>query len=120
MDELIKKAFLTALKTRLKKADLPILFNLFWTEYMIPCGTTHAHTIDMKGSSYKKLSAFLSAMAEEGFVTVEEISSGVHHIVDMNRYVDVGVWVWMFVCGYLCGYLCGFVCAFSICVCVCI
>jgi len=65
MDELIKKAFLTALKTRLKKPDLPKLFNLFWADYVLPCGT---QSLDIKYSTYKKLSTFYLQWLKKGLL----------------------------------------------------
>jgi len=42
-------------------------------------------SLDVKKSSYKKLSKFLAAMQQRGFVQVKELSKGVESIVSIDR-----------------------------------
>lgn len=83
MDEFLKTAFLTSLKTLVKKEDMPILFNTFFADYVMPCDKDNV--IDIKKSSYKKTGNFLIAMAESGLISIEELSPGVHQVLDLDR-----------------------------------
>ena len=66
MDNLIETAFLQALKTTAKKVELPLLTSTFFRQHMVPaCPNEIGGPIDMKKSSYKKLSKFLTKMMEE-------------------------------------------------------
>uniref|UniRef100_A0A7S4PA19 SUI1 domain-containing protein n=1 Tax=Paramoeba aestuarina TaxID=180227 RepID=A0A7S4PA19_9EUKA len=87
MDERIRVAFLNALKVKLKKTDLPILINVFWGEYVIPC-TPEGSPIDIKQSSFKGVRKFLEGMEEKKVVRVEEPSPGVHQIVSFDKSVQ--------------------------------
>ena len=71
------------------------------------------HSLDVKKSSYKKLSKFLNAMEQRGLVVVKELSKGVESIVSINYehdeyavspYTDysASLAVWRF-CPTLCG-----------------
>jgi len=42
-------------------------------------------SLDVKKSSYKKLSKLLAAMQQRGFVQVKELSKGVESIVSIDR-----------------------------------
>jgi len=42
-------------------------------------------SLDVKKSSYKKLSKFLTAMQQRGFVQVKELSKGVESIISIDR-----------------------------------
>jgi translation initiation factor 2D len=50
---------------------------------MIPACPTN-QSIDVKKSSFKKLSTFLSVMAQEGIIKVKEQIKGVESIVEVN------------------------------------
>ena len=66
MDNLIEIAFLQAIKTTAKKIELPVLTSTFFRQHMVPaCPIEIGGPIDMKKSTYKKLSKFLSKMMEE-------------------------------------------------------
>ena len=66
MDELIHNAFLQSLRTTAKKLELPVLTSTFYRQHMLPaCPSEIGGPIDLKKSSYKKLSKFLSKMMEE-------------------------------------------------------
>ena len=86
MDERIRRAFLNALKAKLKKGDLPILINVFWGDFVIPCAAEGA-PVDLRHSSYKKLTKFLEVMAEKGIVKIEEPSPGVHQITSFDKSI---------------------------------
>lgn len=67
MDKLLEYCFLKACKTSLKQGDLPIITSTFFKNHVIgvcPPGKT----VDVKKSSYKKLSAFLASMKAKGLV----------------------------------------------------
>jgi len=42
-------------------------------------------SLDVKKSSYKKLSKFLAAMQQKGFVQVKELSKGVESIISIHH-----------------------------------
>lgn len=67
MDNLLEYCFLKACKTSLKKGDLPMITSTFFKNHVIgvcPPGKT----VDVKKSSYKKLSVFLANLKEKGLV----------------------------------------------------
>lgn len=84
MDELFMICFKCALKKSLKNTDLPIITSTFYKTHMTPFCPENK-TLDVKKSSYKKLSKFLQRMEKEGFIKVKELSKGVDSIVDMDK-----------------------------------
>uniref|UniRef100_G3WZU7 Eukaryotic translation initiation factor 2D n=1 Tax=Sarcophilus harrisii TaxID=9305 RepID=G3WZU7_SARHA len=113
MDELLLRCFFHALKCRVTKADLPLLTSTFleWVgeqgrkvptpSIVTPCSSLHHYCflfltrisavsspegqqLDIKKSSYKKLSKFLHHMVKEEIVQVKELSKGVESIVAVN------------------------------------
>lgn len=83
MDELLNYCFLKALKTSAKKIELPVLTSNFFRLHIVPACPSDK-ILDVKKSSYKKLSKFLEAMQKNGIVTVKELSPGVERIVEIN------------------------------------
>ena len=83
MDELLENAFLQAWKTSAKKAELPILTSNFFRTHMVP-QCPKDKTLDVKKSSYKKLSKFLGKMVKEKIIEVKELQKGVESIVKVN------------------------------------
>ncbi|XP_066559383.1 eukaryotic translation initiation factor 2D isoform X2 [Amia ocellicauda] len=84
MDALLLRCFLHALKSTVRKSELPLLTSSFLRNHMFPCCPS-GKQIDIKKSSYKKLSRFLQCMEQQrGFVQVKELSRGVESIVDVN------------------------------------
>nr|XP_032825569.1 LOW QUALITY PROTEIN: eukaryotic translation initiation factor 2D [Petromyzon marinus] len=83
MDELLLQCCLRAIKCRLKKSDLPLLTSTFFSVHLIPC-CPNGKRIDMKKSSYKKLSKFLQSMQQRGLLQVKESSKGVENIVNID------------------------------------
>lgn len=83
MDELLEHAFLQSWKTSAKKAELPMLTsNLFRVHMMAQCPKDK--TLDVKKSSYKKLSKFLAKMAKEKVIEVKELQKGVESVTKVN------------------------------------
>ena len=50
-----------------------------------PISSPKDKTLDVKKSSYKKLSKFLQHMQQQGFITVKELSKGVDSITAIHR-----------------------------------
>lgn len=61
---------------------LKFIFVLFY--FFSPKG----RNLDVKKSSYKKLSKFLAAMQEQGFIKVEEQTKGVESIAVIDHEHD--------------------------------
>ncbi|XP_049713692.1 eukaryotic translation initiation factor 2D isoform X3 [Elephas maximus indicus] len=83
MDELLQRCFLHALKSRVRKADLPLLASTFLGSHMFSC-CPEGQQLDIKKSSYKKLSKFLQQMQQERVIQVKELSRGVESIVAVD------------------------------------
>ncbi|XP_036057836.1 eukaryotic translation initiation factor 2D isoform X5 [Onychomys torridus] len=83
MDDLLHQCFLHALKSRVKKADLPLLTSTLLGSHMFSC-CPEGQQLDIKKSSYKKLSKFLQHMQQEQIVQVKELSKGVESIVAVD------------------------------------
>ncbi|XP_026938631.1 eukaryotic translation initiation factor 2D isoform X3 [Sagmatias obliquidens] len=83
MDELLQRCFLCALKYRVKKADLPLLTSTLLGSHMFSC-CPEGRQLDIKKSSYKKLSKFLQHMQQEQIIQVQELSKGVESIVAVD------------------------------------
>ncbi|KAK3912166.1 Eukaryotic translation initiation factor 2D [Frankliniella fusca] len=83
MDKLLRFCFLKSLKTSARKIDLPILTSNFYKVHMLsacPAGKS----VDLKKSSYKKLSKFLDEVAAEKIISQKELSKGVMSITSIN------------------------------------
>lgn len=80
-DNNLKGAFLTCLKLGKNKFALPLLTSTFYANHVIPSARD---SIDIKATSYKKVSKFLHAMADEGFITLKEETKGVEKLTDIN------------------------------------
>ncbi|XP_077464453.1 eukaryotic translation initiation factor 2D isoform X1 [Stigmatopora argus] len=84
MDALLWQCFLLALKSKVKKSELPLLTSTFFRNHMFSC-CPRGKLLDIKKSSYKKLSKFLHVMQEEhSIVRVKELSKGVESIVEVD------------------------------------
>ncbi|XP_067913387.1 eukaryotic translation initiation factor 2D isoform X2 [Heterodontus francisci] len=89
MDELLLQCFLHALKFKVKKADLPLLTSTFLKVHIYPC-CPEGRQLDIKKSSYKKLSKFLQSMQQRQIVQVKELSKGVESIAAVNwKHADL-------------------------------
>ncbi|XP_074536619.1 eukaryotic translation initiation factor 2D [Halichoeres trimaculatus] len=84
MDALLLQCFLHALKSKVKKAELPLLTSTFLRNHMFSCCPS-GKQLDIKKSSYKKLSKFLQAMQQKhNLVRVKELTKGVESIVEVD------------------------------------
>ncbi|XP_068585885.1 eukaryotic translation initiation factor 2D [Cebidichthys violaceus] len=84
MDALLLQCFLHALKKKVKKSELPLLTSTFLRIHMFSCCPS-GKQLDIKKSSYKKLSRFLQAMQKQhNVVRVKELTKGVESIVEVD------------------------------------
>ncbi|KAK0155091.1 Eukaryotic translation initiation factor 2D [Merluccius polli] len=84
MDALLLQCFLHALKSKVKKSELPLLASSFLRNHMFPCCPS-GKQLDIKKSSYKKLSKFLQTMQQQHrVVRVKELSKGVESLVEVD------------------------------------
>ncbi|KAJ0064769.1 hypothetical protein NL108_013013, partial [Boleophthalmus pectinirostris] len=84
MDALLFQCFLHALKTKVKKSELPLLTSTFLRNHMFACCPS-GKQLDMKKSSYKKLSKFLHTMQQQySLIRVKELTKGVESIVEVD------------------------------------
>ncbi|CAH1774317.1 unnamed protein product [Owenia fusiformis] len=84
-DELLFTCFMCALKDKVNaKTDLPLLTSEFFRSYMVPY-CPPGKEINVKKSSYKKLSKFLKSMQTEGIIKVQELSKGVDSLTDIYK-----------------------------------
>ncbi|XP_052774295.1 eukaryotic translation initiation factor 2D-like [Mya arenaria] len=84
MDDLLQFCFLCALKASLKKSDLPIPTGTFYKAHMLKY-SPKATQMDVKKSSFKKLSKFLQTQAKCGIIKVKELTKGVENIMEVDR-----------------------------------
>lgn len=85
-DQVIQKAFFRALKTELKPKHLPLRTNEFYSKFMLPSRPAGS-TIQLKQSSYKKLSTFLNEMSKLGICEVQG-KDGVDSLTFFRRNHD--------------------------------
>uniref|UniRef100_A0A8D8QZQ3 Eukaryotic translation initiation factor 2D n=2 Tax=Cacopsylla melanoneura TaxID=428564 RepID=A0A8D8QZQ3_9HEMI len=87
MDKLYEYSFIKAIKSSQKKIELPMLASNFNKVHMIPacpCG----YSLDIKKSSHKKLSNFLTNMANTGIIRLET-NAGVLKITSVQYNHDL-------------------------------
>ncbi|KAM4562849.1 eukaryotic translation initiation factor 2D [Odontesthes bonariensis] len=84
MDALLLQCFLHALKTKVKKSELPLLTSTFLRNHMFSCCPSGMQ-LDIKKSSYKKLSKFLQVMQQQhNLLRVKALTKGVESIVEVD------------------------------------
>lgn len=83
MDDLLYMSFMTAMKIYGKKITLPVLTSTFYKSHVLPCCPSHLN-LDVKKSTYKKLSVFLKKMEGQGLIKIKELSKGVESITEVN------------------------------------
>ncbi|XP_061687409.1 eukaryotic translation initiation factor 2D isoform X2 [Syngnathoides biaculeatus] len=84
MDALLWQCFLLALKSKVKKSELPLLTSTFLRNHMFSCCPS-GKQLDIKKSSYKKLSKFLQVMQKQhSIIRVKELTKGVESIVEVD------------------------------------
>ncbi|XP_034623031.1 eukaryotic translation initiation factor 2D isoform X3 [Trachemys scripta elegans] len=89
MDELLHQCFFHALKCKVKKSELPLLTSTFLRNYMFSC-CPEGQQLDIKKSSYKKLSKFLQYMQQQKIIQVKELNKGVESIVHIDwKHSDI-------------------------------
>lgn len=71
VDSLLDKCLLQALHTTVKDTDLPMLGSILWSSHVLPCRPSGV-TLDIKKSSYKKLSKWLQSRSTSGLISVKE------------------------------------------------
>lgn len=79
MDQLLMYCFLKSLKSTVKKNALPLLASTFYKQHILAACPPGKH-IDIKKTKYKKLSNFLSEVAETKIISLEMVSKGVQRI----------------------------------------
>ncbi|XP_053310396.1 eukaryotic translation initiation factor 2D [Spea bombifrons] len=93
MDNLLNQCFFHALKYKVKKSDLPLLTSTFLRNYLFSC-CPEGQQVDIKKSSYKKLSKFLLTMQQRKILQVKELSKGVESIVEVDwKHPDIRAFV---------------------------
>ncbi|XP_048481414.1 eukaryotic translation initiation factor 2D [Plutella xylostella] len=83
MDALLQYCLLSFIKLDAKKIELPLKTNLLYRNHLVPLCPPN-RTLDVKKSSYKKMSKFLDAMQKEGLLEVREIEKGVDAVVALS------------------------------------
>ncbi|ELR24014.1 eukaryotic translation initiation factor SUI1 family protein [Acanthamoeba castellanii str. Neff] len=90
-NELLHHCFLAALKgggeRKVRDKDLPMLANVFYSDYMLPA-RPEGTTLEIKRTSYKKLHTFLAEAAGKGLIQTRETSPGVIQLTAVNRSHD--------------------------------
>ncbi|KAK7327311.1 hypothetical protein VNO80_31552 [Phaseolus coccineus] len=71
IDSLLDKCLLQALHTTVKDKDLPLPGSTLWSNHILPCRPSGI-TLDIKKSSYKKLSKWLLAKSTSGLISGKE------------------------------------------------
>lgn len=71
VDMLLDRCLLQALHTTVKDKDLPMPGSTLWSNHVLPCRPSGV-TLDIKKSSFKKLSKWLQSKASAGLISVKE------------------------------------------------
>ncbi|KNA13329.1 hypothetical protein SOVF_116050 isoform A [Spinacia oleracea] len=71
VDLLLERCLMQALHTTVKDKDLPMPGSTLWANYVLPCRPSGI-TLDIKKSSFKKLSKWLQSKASAGLISVKE------------------------------------------------
>ena len=87
MDELVDSCFLRALHLRVKDADLPMDCGAFYSGCMLPCRPKGTE-IDIKQSTYKKVSKLMKKMEKRGLVACKQTKKE-DKLVKVNRDHEV-------------------------------
>merc|ERR1719460_720987 len=85
MDELLENSLLQSLKTTFsaKKSEFPILTSNLFRVHIVPASPPGS-TLDVKKSSFKKLSKYLDQKQNEGLLQIKELTKGVESVVSVN------------------------------------
>lgn len=94
MDAWYVSALLQAVKSgKIKEKELPMLASTFHANVLLSSRPANA-TLNLKQSSFKKLSVFLAQMQRRGLLAFSENNSGVQSITAISRrhpYVDISL-----------------------------
>uniref|UniRef100_A0A2P2I1D3 Eukaryotic translation initiation factor 2D-like n=2 Tax=Hirondellea gigas TaxID=1518452 RepID=A0A2P2I1D3_9CRUS len=83
MDSVLLHCFLKALQQSKGALPLPLLVSNFYRLHVLPACPDGA-SLDIKKTSYKKLSKFLKAMEEKNILTITEYPKGVENITSVT------------------------------------
>ncbi len=92
-DNLLVTSLLKSLKYVIKDSSLPILASAFWS-MILKCSTysdtqtSAAPPLDIKKTSYKKVTSFLESMQRAGLLSLQD-NNGVVSIVSVQRIHDL-------------------------------
>ncbi|KAL1433438.1 hypothetical protein MTO96_012556 [Rhipicephalus appendiculatus] len=81
MDALLESCVLSALRSKL---PLPLLASSLYSGHVLP-RCPPGRQLDIRRTSYKKLSTYLSHLQSEGLLALKETSPGVQSIVSVRR-----------------------------------
>ena len=84
MDRLLEETFIRGLRLFVQKNDLPMLLSTFYSKCMIP-SCPEGKEIDLKKSSYKKISVLADFMEKNEVVKCQMNEKKALEIVDINR-----------------------------------
>lgn len=85
-DKIVLDACYRAIKTSLKKTDIPILISNFNTQHVKPC---LAQPVEIKHTKFKKVGVLMKELESQGLVTIKEVKKGVFHITEVNFTHDL-------------------------------
>eukprot|EP00899_Mesostigma_viride_P015883 jgi/Mesvir1/24296/Mv10990-RA.2 len=71
MDQLVESCFLQALHKSVKDGDMPILGSALWAQHILPCRAPGTK-LDIKKTTYKKLSVLLKKLDKDGLISTKE------------------------------------------------
>lgn len=81
-DDILRRAFLTVLKTQGKSLKLPLLVSTFYATHVQPACDPK---VEIKQTTFKKLGKFLAHMESEGFVTIRQEQKGVEQLASIKH-----------------------------------
>ena len=93
-DELLEYCFKAAVKTKLqpnKEKMLPILCSTFYSQLMLP-SVPNGKILEIKKTSVKKLSTYLSNLGSEKVLKIEIAAKGVEKIASVDFKVRTSIW----------------------------
>ncbi|KAN0029831.1 hypothetical protein ACTA71_007968 [Dictyostelium dimigraforme] len=85
MDEILLISFLGAIKKGITDSELPMVLKTVFTKYILYYQPKDRAEINIKKSSYKKVSIFLKEMQKQGFIELKEPSPGNIVLSKINR-----------------------------------
>ncbi|KAM9984138.1 hypothetical protein ACTFIZ_003828 [Dictyostelium cf. discoideum] len=85
MDEILLISFLGAIKKGITDSELPMVLKTVFTKYILYYQPKDRAEINIKKSSYKKVSIFLKEMQKQGFIELKEPSAGNIVLSKINR-----------------------------------